>query len=465
MRVVGSGGFGITYEAEDISLGTMVAIKEYYPFDFGDRDATMSVRPKSERHKSTFEKGLSNFLQEARTLARFEHREHRARDARAGGQLHRLHGDALRVRIELRSLAQEPQPSAHARGARLRHGAAARRPADDARGRLPASRYRPRQHHHPGRRHAGPARFRRSAPGRRGNEPLAHRHRQGRLLAARAVFVRRPPAGTVVGHLCTWRHALPRRHRQAARGSHAALRRRPHGRRGAGRQGQVSAELPRGNRCLPQGQAFGATTVGGTSCGRCCSGPSVAAEAKRALGRDKKGCRASRHPREAAPQVEGCAPLAGDRRVGGRAGRVLRRVRIRALECDEGRGPAARLPRCRPRMSKRAGRWRRKRWRPKDASGRRRRRTPASARSRSRRARRRKELADAAEAEARRKAEAEAQEKRRIAAVEEARRKEEAAAEEKVREERRIAALEESRRAEEKRKEDERLRLGGHPRR
>jgi tRNA A-37 threonylcarbamoyl transferase component Bud32 len=73
MRVVGAGGFGITYEAEDINLGTMVAIKEYYPLDFGDRDANMSVRPKSERHKPTFEKGLANFLQEARTLARFEH--------------------------------------------------------------------------------------------------------------------------------------------------------------------------------------------------------------------------------------------------------------------------------------------------------------------------------------------------------------------------------------------------------
>ena len=72
-RVVGSGGFGITYEAEDINLGTMVAIKEYYPFDYGDRDATMSVRPKSERHKQTFDWGRSSFLQEARTLARFEH--------------------------------------------------------------------------------------------------------------------------------------------------------------------------------------------------------------------------------------------------------------------------------------------------------------------------------------------------------------------------------------------------------
>jgi serine/threonine protein kinase len=73
LRVVGSGGFGITYEAEDIGLGTVVAIKEYYPLDFGERDSTMSVRPKSERHKQSFEWGRSNFLQEARTLARFEH--------------------------------------------------------------------------------------------------------------------------------------------------------------------------------------------------------------------------------------------------------------------------------------------------------------------------------------------------------------------------------------------------------
>ena len=51
----------------------MVAVKEYYPIDFGDRDATMSVRPKSERHKPTFDKGRTNFLEEARTLARFEH--------------------------------------------------------------------------------------------------------------------------------------------------------------------------------------------------------------------------------------------------------------------------------------------------------------------------------------------------------------------------------------------------------
>ena len=73
LRVVGTGGFGITYEAEDIKLGTLVAIKEYYPFDFGERDPTMSVRPRSERHKQPFEKGRANFLDEARTLARFTH--------------------------------------------------------------------------------------------------------------------------------------------------------------------------------------------------------------------------------------------------------------------------------------------------------------------------------------------------------------------------------------------------------
>jgi serine/threonine protein kinase len=72
-RVVGTGGFGVTYVAEDIKLGTLVALKEYYPFDFGDRDRTMSVRPKSDRHKKIFDWGRSNFLQEARILARFEH--------------------------------------------------------------------------------------------------------------------------------------------------------------------------------------------------------------------------------------------------------------------------------------------------------------------------------------------------------------------------------------------------------
>jgi tRNA A-37 threonylcarbamoyl transferase component Bud32 len=71
-RVVGSGGFAITYEAEDISLGTTVALKEYYPVEFGNRDAKMCVRPKLAKHEQIFQWGRSSFLEEARTLARFE---------------------------------------------------------------------------------------------------------------------------------------------------------------------------------------------------------------------------------------------------------------------------------------------------------------------------------------------------------------------------------------------------------
>ncbi|MDX2203078.1 MAG: serine/threonine-protein kinase [Hyphomicrobiaceae bacterium] len=72
-RVVGFGGFGITYEAHDTNLGTHVAIKEYFPQDFGERDAGMSVRPKSEHSKGQFEWGRTSFLQEGRTLAEFDH--------------------------------------------------------------------------------------------------------------------------------------------------------------------------------------------------------------------------------------------------------------------------------------------------------------------------------------------------------------------------------------------------------
>jgi serine/threonine protein kinase len=72
-RVIGCGGFGITYEAEDMRLRTRVALKEYYPADFSDRDADMSVRPKSDQHRTTFAWGLSSFLEEAQILARFRH--------------------------------------------------------------------------------------------------------------------------------------------------------------------------------------------------------------------------------------------------------------------------------------------------------------------------------------------------------------------------------------------------------
>ena len=73
LRAVGSGGFGITYEAEDKGLGAVVGIKEYYPVACADRDNTMRVQPSSEHSRRAFDWGRDNFLQEARTLARFDH--------------------------------------------------------------------------------------------------------------------------------------------------------------------------------------------------------------------------------------------------------------------------------------------------------------------------------------------------------------------------------------------------------
>ena len=72
VRVLGVGGFGITYLCEHAGLGVQVAVKEYLPNEIAVRDGT-AVQPKSAGDREGFEWGLSRFLDEARTLARFEH--------------------------------------------------------------------------------------------------------------------------------------------------------------------------------------------------------------------------------------------------------------------------------------------------------------------------------------------------------------------------------------------------------
>ena len=72
-RVLGQGGFGITYEAFDTNLEKPVAIKEYLPTEFAVREQDTTVRPFTEDRKKMFEWGMSRFLQEARTLAKFHH--------------------------------------------------------------------------------------------------------------------------------------------------------------------------------------------------------------------------------------------------------------------------------------------------------------------------------------------------------------------------------------------------------
>lgn len=72
-RVLGHGGFGITYLACDMNLGIKLAIKEYFPQGMVTRsmgDTNISIY--SGKTKEGFEYGLDKFIEEARTLAKFD---------------------------------------------------------------------------------------------------------------------------------------------------------------------------------------------------------------------------------------------------------------------------------------------------------------------------------------------------------------------------------------------------------
>ena len=71
--VLGVGGFGVTYLAEDTHLQKKVVIKEFLPNEIAIRQEGITVLPKSSSDKEGFEWGLDRFLQEAQVLARFNH--------------------------------------------------------------------------------------------------------------------------------------------------------------------------------------------------------------------------------------------------------------------------------------------------------------------------------------------------------------------------------------------------------
>ncbi len=72
--ILGAGGFGITYLARDTQLDKDVAIKEYLPVDLALRALDGSVVPVNTGTAFNYKTGLDLFLEEARTLARFAHR-------------------------------------------------------------------------------------------------------------------------------------------------------------------------------------------------------------------------------------------------------------------------------------------------------------------------------------------------------------------------------------------------------
>lgn len=71
---LGEGGFGITYIGFDTKLDIKVAIKEFYPNGYVNRNNTISAYVNdsvSKTRKDFFEKGRERFLKEARILAKF----------------------------------------------------------------------------------------------------------------------------------------------------------------------------------------------------------------------------------------------------------------------------------------------------------------------------------------------------------------------------------------------------------
>lgn len=72
-KVLGQGGFGITYLAHDRNLDRSVAIKEYLPTPFAYRHQDLTVKPLTGDHDDNYSWGLNSFLKEAQTLAKFGH--------------------------------------------------------------------------------------------------------------------------------------------------------------------------------------------------------------------------------------------------------------------------------------------------------------------------------------------------------------------------------------------------------
>ncbi len=74
-KVIGEGGFGITYIAYDLNLERCIAIKEYFPNERASRDTSGSsqtaLKVLTDDDEKQYKKGLERFSREAANLAKF----------------------------------------------------------------------------------------------------------------------------------------------------------------------------------------------------------------------------------------------------------------------------------------------------------------------------------------------------------------------------------------------------------
>lgn len=78
--VLGEGGFGITYAAWDMLIGTRIAVKEYFPSELVTRNTTLQEENAAKNltliqertGESRYREGLARFVKEAENLAKFQ---------------------------------------------------------------------------------------------------------------------------------------------------------------------------------------------------------------------------------------------------------------------------------------------------------------------------------------------------------------------------------------------------------
>lgn len=71
-RVLGKGGFGITYLAQNIENGKLCCIKEYLPSEYAKREHGNTLVPGEKGNRGVFEHGKIRFIDEARTLVKLQ---------------------------------------------------------------------------------------------------------------------------------------------------------------------------------------------------------------------------------------------------------------------------------------------------------------------------------------------------------------------------------------------------------